>query len=101
MSHEFDFDVRLARDVAEDEGMVPIAVVRGHVEGAYPNGSFVVKCDSKEGDSYPDGTVGMVISSLRSEEGDLGYQVVFSCEHPLPTFISEERVREISPPDAS
>ena len=93
MSHDVEFDVMMAKDVPTEGSAIPIAVVRGHVEGALPNGSFVEKCNSNEGDSYPDGTLGMVISSLIADDGGLGYQVVFACEHPLPTFISEERIR--------
>lgn len=94
-----EYDVRLAKDVPHNDGSItPIAVVRGSVPGAMPNGSFVEKCYSEEGDSYPDGTVGIVISSLIGEDDRLGYQVVFACEHPIPTFIHSERIREIPPP---
>lgn len=44
--------------------MVKIAMLSGQAAGAIPNGCKVVKQNSEEGDAHPDGTRGVVLSSI-------------------------------------
>lgn len=44
------------------------AFTRYQADGAIPNGSAIVKCDSEEGDGTPDGTPGIVLGSMRHPE---------------------------------
>lgn len=40
-----------------------VTVITGKAEGAIPIGAKVIKCNSKPGDTFPDGTPGVIYSS--------------------------------------
>lgn len=43
---------------------------RDQAEGAIPNGSRIVKCNSEEGDAHVDGTPGIVLGSFMAAAAD-------------------------------
>ena len=103
MNDEITLDVRLAKEIGMeiDEQWSGVALIRGQAEGALPIGTIVEKCNSEEGDSYPDGTRGLILSSHFVEEEGLAYFVVFAVDHPLPVLIRARRVKELlRPPQA-
>ena len=42
---------------------------RGQAEGAIPNGSEILKCNSEINDTHQDGTIGIVCGSIELPEG--------------------------------
>jgi len=58
-----EFETKLVKDMDDQERYAAI-VIEGEAEGAIPNGARVRKCNSEPGDSFSDGAMGTVLSSI-------------------------------------
>jgi hypothetical protein len=77
--------------------------ISGEADGAIPNGSGVIKCNSEEGDMNEDGATGTVVSSIatpetmRAEEQFKGieffYFVRWDSAPDIPIGITGNRIR--------
>jgi len=75
------------------------AYIAGEAAGAIPNGSNVVKQNSEEGDAHPDGSRGVVVSSLGAptgmvEEGFDPYFYFVDWGGGVPVGVMGSKVRE-------
>lgn len=64
---------------------------RPAVDGAWPNGSRVVKEISDPTDLHPNGSVGTVLGSLAVEGQGIAYVVIFD-SISIPTLVSETKL---------
>lgn len=75
-----------------------IMYVEGEAEGAIPNGSRVVKVNAQEGDGSPNGTPGIVVSSIsvppdmREEYNASFVYFIDWGERGIPVFTIENKV---------
>lgn len=97
-----DLEINLASSIdelLEERGILAALFLPGEAIGAIPNLSRVVKINSEPGDSYPDGTEGIVIASHNAAHipgvpHPFGYFVLFDPRPNVPTFIAGNRIRE-------
>jgi hypothetical protein len=76
------------------------AFTRNQVEGAIPNGTRIVKCNSEPGDATPDGTPGIVLGSIRYPvvpgdpfSGITAYFIEWACKPRVAVGCMEMKVR--------
>jgi hypothetical protein len=89
--------------MSKEPELVATTWISGEADGAIPNGSRVIKCNSEEGDMNKDGTTGTVVSSIatpedmRAEEEFKGieffYFVRWDSAPDVPIGITGNRIR--------
>lgn len=62
------------------------AFTSDEAEGAWPNGTRIVKSYSEPGDSTANGTKGTILGSLRNEDGGLAYFVEWDDKLRFPVL---------------
>lgn len=78
--------------VREEDGWTG-AFTRRQADGAIPNKTLVVKCNSGVGDLRPDGVIGVVLGSLYREDVGYVYFIEWSTNPRLAVAIAADRVR--------
>src|SRR5258708_6173907 len=94
-------EIFYAKDVdnlLEEHGIIAALFFPGAAEGAIPNETRIVKTNSDPGDSYPDGTGGIILSNqyledITAAKDKYGYFVLFDPDPKVPVFIQGNRIR--------
>lgn len=107
MTHKYEglpeIPTELASDlkqILDERGAVVALFYPGEAEGAIPNQTRVRKCNTKPGDSYPDGTEGTVLSSVDCSEDPnvphpFAYFISWDPQPGVPVLIGGHRIKEL------
>jgi hypothetical protein len=94
--------VMYAKDIGNVPPDVGALMVKGHAEGAIPNGARVVKVSGDPRDSHHPGDQALVLSSIGplDEEsgamaGEIGYFVAWDDAPALPVFVRGSKLRAL------
>lgn len=90
---EFDEKTALLLGIQNHPGyLVPFC--NKQAEGAWQNGSCVVKHGSDPGGDFtPDGIKGIILGSLKTSDGRYGYFVEWENNLKMPIFCVEEKMK--------
>lgn len=91
--HELDGRTAALLGIQDHPGyLLPFS--KNHAEGAWANGSCVVKDGSDpEGDLTPDGIKGKILGSLKTPDGRYAYFVEWDNKPKMPIFCVEEKMK--------
>ncbi len=68
---------------------------RRQAVGALSNGTRVLKCNSRPGETYPDGTSGTVLGSIGDPGRGIGYFVEWDPHRKIAVFIEGTRIQKV------
>ncbi len=93
MFYEFDERTAAFFRIEEHPGyLTPFC--KNQAEGAWENGSYIVKHGSDPGgDVTPDGIKGIILGSLKAPSGKYGYFVEWENKPKIAIFCAEEKMK--------
>lgn len=83
--------------VAGMEELAKLVGMSSQAEGAFPNGTRIIKVVSEAGDAHRNGSLGRVEGSMRHEEFGLYYAVFWDDRPGVPVHLADWKIAKIEP----